>query len=305
MQLTNEQVEGLNKAGRQYELATGDTLADFLQASILDVLYGGSLGILATAADVDSLAKGGGAFTWDAVTSSLTFGYGAGRVHNGKTMVSVSAGSIALSASATNYVEVTRAGVVSSNTTAFTSGRMPLYTVVTGVGTISTVTNSKPLMTLIGPNGVDGSMQSTPGQTKEENLTVGTIATGAATYKFNLRVPTTIGTGAVSKISWVDKEALAASDTNYVKWHVVNKGAAGAGTTVLVDDTAAANSTKATGGSALATYTPRDLTLPVLSIGTERDVTGGDVLEITITAIGTLVSSLTQSSMLFEFTYQN
>jgi hypothetical protein len=60
-----------------------------------------------------------------------------------------------------------------------------------------------------------------------------------------------------------------------VKFGVINKQT-GAGAQVLVDDTAAANSTKATGGTALAAYTGRDLTLVTLSGGTERDVSGGN-----------------------------
>jgi hypothetical protein len=123
--------------------------------------------------------------------------------------------------------------------------------------------------------------------------------------KFTLRVPTQIGTGTITKVSFVAKDALAASDTNYVKWKVVNKGAAGAGTQVLVDDTAASNTTKVTGGTALAAYTPRDLTLATLTIGTERDVTGGDVLEITLTVTGTLANALTESSLLVELTFAN
>lgn len=50
-------------------------------------------------------------------------------------------GSIALSASATNYVEATRAGVVTKNTTGFTPGQIPLYAVVTGASTVTSYTD--------------------------------------------------------------------------------------------------------------------------------------------------------------------
>ena len=43
------------------------------------------------------------------------------------TAISCNAAALALSASTTNYVEATRAGVVSKNTTGFTAGSIPLY----------------------------------------------------------------------------------------------------------------------------------------------------------------------------------
>jgi len=49
-------------------------------------------------------------------------------------------GTVALTASTTNYIEATRAGVVSKNTTAFTPGQIPLYTAVTGTSTITSWT---------------------------------------------------------------------------------------------------------------------------------------------------------------------
>jgi hypothetical protein len=307
MQLTATQISGINKALRQYELETGgDQFATFLQAAILDVLYGGSLGIAATAADVDSLAKGGGAFTWNADATTLNFTYGIGRFHNGKTAVTVAGGTIALSASATNYVEVDRAGTVSKNTTAFTSGRLPLYVVVTGSSTISTVVSAKTLLTLIGPNGVDGSMLSTPGQTKEAGTIVSTVTTAAGDTYAYVRVPKSIAAASkTTSLSVTFKDALAASDTNYVKFQVTNLGVAGAGTQVLVDNTAAANSTKVTGGTAIAAKTPRELTLVTVSGGTERDVLGGDLLELKITAVGALANTLTLGRFDAEFTFAN
>lgn len=305
MNLTASQITGIDKAMRNYQLETGQNFSAFIQESIIDPLYGGSIGITASAAEVDAIAKGGN-FAWDGSTASLNFAYGAGRVHNGKTMVSVSAGSIALSASATNYIEVDRAGTVSANTTAFTSARMPLWTVVTGTSTISTVTNSKPLLTLIGTNGVDGSMLSTPGQTKEISSSVPTVATAAGDTLITLQVPKEIAAASrITNISLVFKDALAASDTNYVKFGLVNKGAAGAGTQTLVDITDAANSTKVTGGTALAAYTRRNLTLVTLSGGSERDVTGGDTLLLTITAVGTLANTLTTGNVKAEFSFSN
>jgi hypothetical protein len=57
------------------------------------------------------------------------------------TAISNNAAALALTASTTNYVEATRAGVVSKNTTAFTPGSIPLYTIVTGASTVTSYTD--------------------------------------------------------------------------------------------------------------------------------------------------------------------
>lgn len=59
------------------------------------------------------------------------------------TAISNNAAALALSASTTNYVEATRAGVVSKNTTAFTPGSIPLYTIVTGASTVTSYTDQR------------------------------------------------------------------------------------------------------------------------------------------------------------------
>jgi hypothetical protein len=61
------------------------------------------------------------------------FYYGGTMVVDGVlTAISNNAAALAMSASATNYIEATRAGVVSKNTTGFTAGAIPLYIAVTG-----------------------------------------------------------------------------------------------------------------------------------------------------------------------------
>jgi hypothetical protein len=131
-----------------YELETGgDSFATFLQQVILDVLYGGSLGITATAGEVDALAKNGGAFAWNGVTQSLNFVYGAGRFHNGKTMVSVSAGY----AGAVGVVDELRRGRPRRHGQQQHDGVHQRADAALHRrhrrSTISTVTNAKPLMT--------------------------------------------------------------------------------------------------------------------------------------------------------------
>jgi hypothetical protein len=59
------------------------------------------------------------------------------------TAISNNAAALVLSASATNYIEATRAGVVSKNTTGFTPGSIPLYTAVTGASTVTSYTDQR------------------------------------------------------------------------------------------------------------------------------------------------------------------
>ena len=77
-------------------------------------------------------------------TSALTWGYYGGRFRDSTgTRSNIANATIALTASATNYIEVTVAGVVSSNTTAFTAGRIPLYSVVTGTATVTSYVDER------------------------------------------------------------------------------------------------------------------------------------------------------------------
>lgn len=75
-------------------------------------------------------------------TSGLTWGYYGGRVVANGTSTSIANGTIALTASSTNYLEVTPStGAVSKNTTGFGTGKIPLYSVVTGASTVTSYTD--------------------------------------------------------------------------------------------------------------------------------------------------------------------
>jgi hypothetical protein len=79
-----------------------------------------------------------------AAHSGLNFGYYGGLVHNDNVVTSTSDGTVALTNATTNYVEVNvSTGAVTANTSGFTSGRIPLFTVVTSGGAISTVTDKR------------------------------------------------------------------------------------------------------------------------------------------------------------------
>jgi hypothetical protein len=90
-------------------------------------------------------------FSRDKTTSGgLTWGYFGGTILLNGVLTVVASGTIALTASSTNYVEMTFAGVVSKNTTGFTAGRIPLYTVVTDASQATTITDKR---TIIKPYG--------------------------------------------------------------------------------------------------------------------------------------------------------
>lgn len=76
-------------------------------------------------------------------TTALTWGYYGGRMLVDGVLTAITNGTVALTASTTNYVEATRAGVVSKNTTGFTAGSIPLYTIVTGTSTVTSYTDER------------------------------------------------------------------------------------------------------------------------------------------------------------------
>lgn len=74
-------------------------------------------------------------------TVALTLGVYGGRWWNGTTFADIANQTVALTASTTNYIETTEAGVVSKNVTAFTAGQVPLYTALTSTTGITTLTD--------------------------------------------------------------------------------------------------------------------------------------------------------------------
>lgn len=76
-------------------------------------------------------------------TSALTWGYLGGVLNVAGTPTQIANGTVALTGSATNYVEATTAGVVSANTSAFTGGRLPLYTIVCGASSVTSYTDHR------------------------------------------------------------------------------------------------------------------------------------------------------------------
>jgi hypothetical protein len=80
-----------------------------------------------------------------AAHSGLVFGYYGGVLTVDGVLTTLADGTVTLTASSTNYVEATRAGVVSRNTTGFTAGRLRLFVVATTGSAISSVEDVRTL----------------------------------------------------------------------------------------------------------------------------------------------------------------
>jgi len=93
-------------------------------------------------------------------TSALTWGYLGGCLNVAGTPTQIANGTVSLTGSATNYVEATTAGVVSANTSAFTAGRLRLYTVVCGASSVTGYTDHRSSATGAGIAGGAGSVTS-------------------------------------------------------------------------------------------------------------------------------------------------
>ena len=77
-------------------------------------------------------------------SSGLTWGFYGATITLLGVLTQIANGSILLTASTTNYIEINPAtGAVTSNTTGFTAGRIPLYSAVTGVSTVTSYTDHR------------------------------------------------------------------------------------------------------------------------------------------------------------------
>lgn len=74
-----------------------------------------------------------------ALDNGLYYGYYGGNVRSDNVITVVAAGQVLLTEGSTNYVEVDSSGVVTANTSGFTSGKFPMATVTTAGGSPSGV----------------------------------------------------------------------------------------------------------------------------------------------------------------------
>jgi hypothetical protein len=118
---------------------------------------------------------------------------------------------------------------------------------------------------------------------KQHDIAVGSLTT--ADKKQQIRIARK---SKIVSAYMLSEDTLSADNSNNVAVGIVNKGLAGSGTTAIVNIANAANSTKATGGSALTAYIPNALTVITTS---EADIVeAGSVLEITEDVTGTIAT---------------
>jgi hypothetical protein len=136
-----------------------------------------------------------------------------------------------------------------------------------------------------------------PGNLRSKNVDMDSIA--VATTGSQEILVTAPCAGTLAGVTFCAAQALAANNTNYLTFTLVNKGQAGTGTTQLLA-ASPANTTQATGGAAIAAYTPYPMTLAAPA---NLTVNKGDVLALTIAATGTLANSLSEGYVRFDFAF--
>lgn len=116
---------------------------------------GGDLPPLETSAHVLYGSKHTNSFFVSAAEGvSLTIFIEAGQIWAGGSFFNLAEATLQMTDAATNYVHVTSAGVLASNTTSFPLDSAPLATVVTAAGAITSVNDRRGYMSTIGSMGV-------------------------------------------------------------------------------------------------------------------------------------------------------
>ncbi len=159
-------------------------------------------------------------------TTGLTWGYYGGRLSVAGVSTLINNGTVALSASSTNYIEATTVGVVSKNTTAFTGGSIPLYTATTSASAVTAYTDYR-----TGDYGLAGGSGTEIGWAAGRVYHVGQGANmyatiGAAITAINAASPAPSSTNRVVVMVWPGKYTMTSAVTvpAYVGIKGVSKG---------------------------------------------------------------------------------
>jgi hypothetical protein len=122
-------------------------------------------------------------------SSGLAWDYFGGRILVDGVSTAIANGSVTLIASTTNYVESTRAGVVSTNTVAFTAGRIALYKIVTGAATVTSYEDHRPWTKLAPARLVLAMADANKTLTHAQAVVDSIELTGALTAKRDVIIP--------------------------------------------------------------------------------------------------------------------
>ena len=188
-----------------------------LQAGQLqpEVTVNGDLNILDAA--VGALVS---AFGYDQSTSTgLTYGYYGGVVLVNATPTPIAAGTVSLTASATNYVQRSPDGSsVTVNTTGWTPGMVPMAEVVTNATNITTVTDMRPSNTTKAGRLVIG-VGAPTGVSVSTATTGGSLAASTA-YEYQVTAVYPWGESAPSAPVSVTTGSSTSTNENTISWTV-------------------------------------------------------------------------------------
>jgi hypothetical protein len=125
-------------------------------------------------------------------TSGLTFGFFGGQMPINGLMTTIANGTVALTASSTNFVGLSQAGTVVNTITTRNPLHVPLFTIVTGASTITTITDTRSAKQLQQiAYGIGTQAMADANQTITQTLALcdSLVTTGALTAQRNLVVP--------------------------------------------------------------------------------------------------------------------
>jgi hypothetical protein len=132
-------------------------------------------------------------------TTGLVFGYFGGSVRHGNVITDTATGTTTLADDDTSFIEVDAAGVVTDNITGFTVDQIPLYTVVTASGVITSVIDERTFAT-VGSGLLDSNFSFTnntvPAATNNEQFNLTGFMNRGMTYKIDISKASGAGGGA-------------------------------------------------------------------------------------------------------------
>lgn len=195
-------------------------------------------------------------------TNGLTWGYyGGNYVDSSATIHAIANGTVSLTASSTNYLFADpTTGAVSSNTTGYTAGKIPLYSIVTGSTTVTSYTDVRsyqPSATASAGSGTVTSVAlSVPGEFSVSGspvTTSGTLAVSKATQSANtVWAGPTSGSAAAPTFRAVvaaDLPVFVASGSSHAAGAVPDPGSTSGSTKFLREDATWAVPSGGGGGS--------------------------------------------------------
>lgn len=122
-------------------------------------------------------------------TSGLVWAHYGGTVMVNGTPTQTGNSSFALTNTATNFIEVSRLGVVSANTTAFSAAAIPLYTVVCSGGVVTSYTDHRTGLYQFGGYTTQAMADANQPLSNVKALCDVVECTGALTAQRNLTIP--------------------------------------------------------------------------------------------------------------------